>query len=96
MSKAKICQSPGCDRTVTAKGYCFPHYRRMKRGGNPDETLRAYGEMKGLPTTRVRAVVAQALETAAAVQKKSTYHLIQDILEGWYERHNADPRKPTD
>lgn len=31
----RICEVDGCDKPLRAKGLCFPHYRRMRRWGDP-------------------------------------------------------------
>ena len=36
---AKICKHDGCERKVTARGYCDMHYRRLRRGGDMDAPL---------------------------------------------------------
>lgn len=36
MSKGKTCSYYGCQRQMVAKGFCYKHYSRARRHGNPD------------------------------------------------------------
>lgn len=48
VARKSICSVEGCGKEVIAKGLCNPHYRRLKKGGDPytdDTPVQIYGAM---------------------------------------------------
>lgn len=45
------CVIPGCDRKVTARGWCPLHYKRWRRHGDPLRTCRSGGQTHGRSRT---------------------------------------------
>lgn len=85
MSKTKMCRSPGCDRPFWAKGYCFAHYRRLTRGGNPDTPIRSENnEVSPTIGFRVSKEAAAALAKQAEIEGIPVYRLVRQIVENWY------------
>ncbi len=88
---ATTCNEKGCDRVVVAKGLCITHYYRKRRGStraNPE--VRVYDAALVMLRTKVRPELHAALEREAKDTKSSTYEVVRQILEEWYELHHAE------
>lgn len=86
MANIKKCKSPECDRDAFAKGFCFAHYRRQLRGGDPTAPIRTHGLVPLPGPIRVEQHVAKALESLAAVRDISQYEVVRSILNDWYKK----------
>lgn len=87
------CSSPQCDRESFCKGFCYSHYRRMKRGGDTSTPI-GLRDVVELTNTRVPADVAKLVRAVAEGRGVTEYKQMQDILCEWYERVTGKPAVP--
>lgn len=87
-AKKRPCVAPGCDGFAVAKGLCWAHYNRARRGGDISKPVRApkgSEDLADLPPTKVPAEVVAFLQWKAKTDKASLYATVRKALEEWYE-----------
>lgn len=70
-----------CDKPARAKGLCWAHYMRARRGADAEAPLRERDRPS--ITTRVARETKTALERAAREKAIPVYRLVAEILDGW-------------
>jgi hypothetical protein len=92
MSTKPLCSVTNCGRETLAKGLCYAHYRRMRRGADLEAPIGERGLVE-VPGPRVREEVANMLKTVAAAQGITEYEIIRRIIYSWYENIAATSNK---
>lgn len=89
------CANPDCDKPVLAKGYCRTHYRRIQRGGNPDDTNLREKRVIEVSVARFRPEVAGLMFVEADKRGISPYEMLQVVAEEWYQRTKKGTSAPS-
>ena len=70
-----------CDKPARAKGYCWAHYQRARRGVELEAPLR--DRDRPVVSTRVARETKNALDTAANERGVPLYRVVAEILDAW-------------
>ncbi len=88
MTTTHTCAEAGCTREVAAKGYCWAHYQRQRRGSKKQGgEVNSYGlDVVHIGTIRVPSSVATIINLVAKQRKISNYALCVEVLKNALER----------
>lgn len=84
----KKCANPTCPRPAFCKGFCRPHYLRMRKGEDPmaETTVRRTGVVElGPLVTKVSPGYRAAFDYAKEDRNATMYELTRTIVEEWLE-----------
>jgi hypothetical protein len=77
-----------CDRPASAKGFCWTHYQRFLRGGNPNAPIKKR-DVDGLVAVTKTMVPIDVKEDLEQYRKEmgfeSEYEALKQLLEAWHE-----------